>query len=40
MIIHMDSSNALIIDANHKGNKVMGKVWGYDHFSIQIDVTN
>lgn len=28
MIIDMDSRNTLIIDANHKGNKVIGNVWG------------
>ncbi len=40
MIIYMDSSDALIIDANHKGNRVMGKVWAYGHFSIRKDESN
>lgn len=29
----MNSSNALLIDANHKGNKVIGYVWGYGHMA-------
>ena len=35
----MDSRNTLIIDANHKGHKVIGNVWGYGHFLPQ-EVTN